>query len=162
LGQIQTSQGPQYTIEELQDLAAGAGFPASAIPTVAAIAMAESGGYQYAQGDPQGTFSSTPNGTSTSFGLWQVHTPAHPEYSAASLLSSASYSASAAYAISSSGTNFVPWSTYNSGAYQQYVSAYVPSGSDITLAAGIFVGAGALAYWLANQPFYQRLVRRAF
>ena len=98
------------TLAQLQALAVSTGF---ADPeTAAAIAMAESGGDPHAQGDPRGPFNDTPNGTSTSFGLWQVHVPAHPEYDPQSLLDP-NYNAQAALAISSGGTVWKWWSTFN-------------------------------------------------
>src|SRR5271163_702895 len=84
---------PHMTLAELRALAVLVGFPDP--DTAAAIAMAESSGYPHAQGDPRGPFLSTPNGSSSSFGLWQVHAPAHPEFSPASLLD-ATYNAHAA------------------------------------------------------------------
>ena len=96
-------------LAELTQLAYDHGFPDPAL--AAAVAMAESGGDPHAQGDPRGPFDATPNGTSTSFGLWQVHTPAHPEYDPRSLLDP-DYNADAAFKISSGGTVWKWWSTY--------------------------------------------------
>jgi hypothetical protein len=97
---------------QLRALAVGLHFPDP--DTAAAIAMAESGGDPSALGD---------NGTS--YGLWQIHLPAHPEYNAQSLLD-ANYNAVAAFAISDSGTNWTPWSTYNSGAYEAFMPPVSP------------------------------------
>ena len=72
--------------------------------------MAESGGNPDAVGDVA---------LGGSIGLWQIYTVAHPEYDA-QRLTDPPYNAQAAYAISSSGTNWTPWSTYNSGAYEKY------------------------------------------
>lgn len=52
------------------------------------------------------------------YGLWQINSPSHPTYATSSLLSDPLYNARAAYAISNGGTNWTPWSTYNSGAYR--------------------------------------------
>lgn len=110
---------PSKTLSGLVDLAMRHGFPDPQM--AAAIAMAESGGNPCAQGDPHGPADcSGPNGTSTSFGLWQIHVPAHPEYGDGSGLLDPDANADAAYKISSGGTNWTPWSTYNSGAYLQY------------------------------------------
>jgi hypothetical protein len=57
-----------------------------------------------------------------SVGLWQINLLAHPQYTAAQMLLPLS-NAHAAVAISSDGTNFGPWSTYTSGAYEQYLQA---------------------------------------
>ena len=98
------------SLQQIQTLAAATGFSNPAL--AAAIAMAESRGDACAQGDPNIGFHpcSGPNGSSHSFGLWQVNVPSHPQYDAASLLDP-NYNARAAYAISSSGTNWQPWST---------------------------------------------------
>jgi hypothetical protein len=82
--------------------------------------MAESSGYPHAQGDPRGAFLPTPNGTSQSFGLWQINHPAHPEFDPAQLLD-ASYNAHAALLVSKGGTDFTPWTMFRNGTYQQYL-----------------------------------------
>ncbi len=97
------------SLAELRLLALGVGFPDPDV--AAAVAMAESGGRPAAVGD---------NGTS--FGLWQVHTPAHPEFNATMLLDP-QYNARAALAISAGGTTWQPWTTYRTGAYRQYLPA---------------------------------------
>jgi Lysozyme like domain len=113
-------------LAQLRALAVSTGFEDP--DTAAAIAMAESGGNPLAQGDPPGPADATPNGTSTSFGLWQVHVPAHPEYDPQSLLDP-NYNAKAALAISSGGTVWKWWSTFNPDpvtgvpAYLQYLPA---------------------------------------
>jgi len=96
---------------QLVALARSVGFPDPEL--AAAVAMAESGGNPLAIGD---------NGTS--FGLWQIHTPVHPEYTAGAMLDPQS-NALAAFAISSHGTNWKPWTTFNNGAYKQF---YHPKG----------------------------------
>lgn len=115
--------GPQagdvpLTLQQLRALAVSAGF---ADPdTAAAIAMAESSGYPHAQGDPRGPFLPVPNGVSTSFGLWQIHTPVHPEFDPTRLLDPA-YNAHAAVVLSNGGTSWSPWSTFNDGSYRQFM-----------------------------------------
>ena len=95
------------TLTELRQLAAQAGI---ANPDLAAaIAMAESGGNPMAVGD---------NGTS--FGLWQIHVPSHPEYDAISLGDPLT-NALAAKAISKGGTDWSPWTTFRTGAYRKYM-----------------------------------------
>lgn len=114
---------------QLRALAISVGFPDP--DTAAAIAMAESGGDTSAIGDD-----------GTSYGLWQIHLPAHPQYNAQSLLD-ANYNAVAAFAISDSGTNWTPWSTYNSGAYEQYMPS--PSPGIVALkAAALFLVASVI------------------
>jgi hypothetical protein len=98
------------SLSDLRALAVATGFPDP--DTAAAVAMAESSGYPHAQGDPRGPFLPSPNGTSQSFGLWQVNHPSHPEFDPARLLE-ADYNAHAALLISSGGTNWNPWSTFH-------------------------------------------------
>jgi len=98
-----SSGGRVMTLAELRALALQAGFPAEQLDVAAAIAMAESGGNPAAIGD-QGT----------SFGLWQIHVPSHPEYDSTQLLA-AEYNARAALAISRQGSDWTPWSTYKPG-----------------------------------------------
>lgn len=103
------------TLQQLRELAAQVGFPNPSL--AAAIAMAESSGNPLAVGDG-----------GTSFGLWQIHVPDHPEYHASSL-GDPLYNAQAAYAISRGGSNWSPWSTFNKGphgeppAYLHYMGA---------------------------------------
>lgn len=139
-----------YGLADLQALAQQAGFTGASAQVAAAIAMAESGGDPQAVGD---------NGSS--FGLWQVHTPAHPEYDQTCLFDPAC-SARAAYAISRQGTDFSPWSTYENGQYRQYVVPTAPaSGTGSTAPAPSFslasvptwakwVAAGIAALWLLD------------
>lgn len=101
------SGGGHLTLAELRALAASVGFPDPDV--AAAVAMAESGGNPFAVGDE-----------GTSFGLWQIHTPAHPEFEASRLLD-ASYNAHAALLISQSGADWTPWTTFRTGAYKQYM-----------------------------------------
>lgn len=128
-----------FSLAGLQILATSVGFPDPAL--AASVAMAESGGHTDAVGD-----------SGTSFGLWQIHTPAHPEYTEAELMD-ATANARAAYKISSGGTNWKPWSTFNSGAYLAYYSpsqAVVLAPSAVTPAMGRVViaalAAGVVAY----------------
>jgi hypothetical protein len=135
----------------IRALAVSIGFPDPDL--AAAVAMAESGGDPSAVGD-----------SGTSFGLWQVHTPAHPEYSADSLLTP-TYNATAAFQISSGGRNWLPWSTYKSGAYLQY---YAPKrlfgfSKSTWLAIGIAAAGGLVIYSeLYGAPKPLKALRRAF
>jgi hypothetical protein len=100
------SGGP-FSLAQLRTLAASVGFPDPNL--AAAVAMAESSGNPFAVGDG-----------GTSFGLWQIHAPSHPEFDTTQLMG-ATYNAHAALLISKSGTDWTPWSTYNSGAYRQFM-----------------------------------------
>lgn len=95
------------TVAEIRALAAEAGFPDPRV--AAAVAMAESGGNPAAVGDE-----------GTSFGLWQIHVPAHPEFDARELVD-ARYCAQAALLVSHGGRDWTPWTTYRSGAYRAYL-----------------------------------------
>ncbi len=96
-----------------------AGFPRDdTLVTAVAIAMAESGCVRKAKlvnGPTQGC----PNG-SVDRGLWQINSCWHPEVSA-SCTYRVRCNALAAYRISSGGTDFSPWVTYNTGAYLAFL-----------------------------------------
>lgn len=114
-----------YSLSDLQALAAATGFPDPAL--AAAVAMAESGGNPCSQGDPNiGVHRcDAPNGASTSFGLWQVNTPNNPQYDPKSLLDPR-YNARAALEISRNGTTWRPWSTFKNGMYLRWYQNTVP------------------------------------
>ncbi|AQZ62451.1 hypothetical protein BKM31_14160 [[Actinomadura] parvosata subsp. kistnae] len=78
--------------------------------TAVAVALAESGC------NPGASHTNT-NGT-VDRGLWQINS-IHP-YSSECLFD-AQCNANAAYAISGGGSNWKPWVTYNTGAYQKYL-----------------------------------------
>lgn len=113
--------------DSLAQLAANAGFSDTDAPIAAAIALAESGGNPLAVGD---------NGTS--FGLWQIHTPAHPEFQGWNLLDPA-MNAQAAYRVyRAAGNSFQPWTTFRTGGYRQFLAetpAVAPGGSVLTIDA---------------------------
>lgn len=95
------------TLAQVRALAKATGFPDPDL--AAAVAMAESGCNPMAVGD-QGN----------SIGLWQVNLPAHPEYGELALMDP-QYNARAAFAISSHGTNWQPWTTFKNGAYKKWM-----------------------------------------
>lgn len=97
------------SVGEAVNAARQAGFTGTSLITIVAIAGAESGWNSQAIGD-QGS----------SYGLTQVHLPAHPQYTAAQMLDPVQNMA-AAYEISGGGQNWQPWTTFNTGAYQQYL-----------------------------------------
>lgn len=102
-------------LAELRSLASTLGF---ADPDVAAaVAMAESAGNPRALGD-----------AGTSYGLWQIHVPAHPEYaSAPEQLYDPPTNGAAALKISAGGTNWQPWTTFRTGAYLAFMPGGAPS-----------------------------------
>ena len=85
---------------QLEELWQAAGGSSAEAFTAAEIAMAESGGNQYA------------TGAVGERGYWQIN-PNHGALSTYDPLGNAK----AAVIISSDGTNWTPWTTYNSGAY---------------------------------------------
>ena len=121
---------------QLYRLAVSAGFPeGSSAQTAAAIALAESGGNPQAVGDVA---------LGGSYGLWQVFLPAHPQYDEQSLFNP-TYNAKAALAISSGGSNFQPWSTYNSGAYKSFLQTPPPPTRHPWMLLGFVLGAAVVA-----------------
>lgn len=97
----------------IAQVAQQAGFRGNAVNIAVAIAMAESSGNSTA------THLNTDG--STDYGLWQINS-IHSQYSPQLLLSNPLYNATAAYQISSSGSNFHPWTTYETGAYKKYLN----------------------------------------
>lgn len=94
----------------------------AAAPTATAIAMAESGGSPAAQGD----IGLMTDVWDWSAGLWQVR-GLRDERGTGELRDSianqnADTNAAAMYVISSGCTDWTPWSTYNTGAYLQFLS----------------------------------------
>lgn len=85
--------------------------------TAYAVAKAESGGNPWACGDQD-----------LSVGLWQIYTPAHPQYDYDSLFLP-DYNAQAALDISQGGSNWNPWCTWEptacggtgTNSYQRYL-----------------------------------------
>ncbi len=108
--------------------------------TAAAICEAESGGDPNALGD-----------SGNSRGLWQIYGLAHPQYANASLFDPAT-NAQAAYAVYQS-QGWPAWSTYNNGAYRNFLgqcggaaSNYrgelsLPGGSTVIVGAGLLLAA---------------------
>ena len=149
------------TLAQLRALAVAVGF---ADPNVAAaVAMAESGGDPCARGDPDIGPDCTDPATASSFGLWQIHVPAHPEYSAPALFDPTT-NARAALAISRSGADWSPWSTFTSGAYAKYLPQPAPVAlptSAIVLGAALGAAFGAVMYQSEGPHGYAHRVQRA-
>lgn len=98
----------RYSYGQLEDLWVKAGGNPAFKAIAAAIAMAESGGVVNATNHDS-------NGT-TDRGLWQINSVhgAQSTYDPTA-------NARAAVSISSNGTNWKPWATYNSGAYRKFL-----------------------------------------
>jgi hypothetical protein len=103
---IETSQ---RVYDQVYNLAVHAGFPDPKLAT--AIALAESGGNPGAELHTDREWS---------VGLWQINMWAHPGHSREQLLDP-EYNARTAVRISRSGTNWKPWSAYNSGRYLRFM-----------------------------------------
>ena len=86
--------------------------------TACAVCTAESGANPNAIGDG-----------GTSYGLFQIHAPAHPDFDL-SRWSDPNYNAQYAANLQAS-SGWGPWSTFNSGAYRQYLGACGGSASAI-------------------------------
>jgi hypothetical protein len=100
----------------IPDYARKAGFSGADLTIAVAIAYAESSGDPNALGD---------NGNS--YGLWQINLPAHPEYAGADLYDPQT-NANAAFAIyQQAGESFSPWTTFKTGAYEQYLGGNPPA-----------------------------------
>jgi biotin carboxyl carrier protein len=97
---------------QLRSLAASVGFTGDNLTIAVAVALAESSGNSDA--------TNVNSDGSIDRGLWQVNS-VHAQYDAKQLFDP-TYNAKAAYAISSNGTNWQPWSTYNNGAYLKYMN----------------------------------------
>jgi hypothetical protein len=93
-------------------VAYNANFRGAGLLTAVEVGMAESSCVPSATGD---------NGTSLDRGLWQINNYYHSEVSDACAYN-AQCNADAAYRISSGGTSWSQWSTYNNGAYLNYAS----------------------------------------
>lgn len=94
--------------------ASQAGFKGAALDTIVAIAYAESTFNTDAKSPPNWD-------GSIDRGLYQINSKAHPDVSNTCAYD-ATCSSAAAYRISSGGSNFIPWTTYTSGKYKQYLT----------------------------------------
>ncbi len=137
--------GGNASIEQIAEIAKGAGFIGEAAVTAVAIVLAESSGRTNAMNyNSNGTYD---------VGLWQINTvhtsgggsglPAPPggdfhtmpddwlavksqlAFTVAAYVENCfnpEFNAQQAFSISNHGTSFTPWVTYTSGAYKQYLS----------------------------------------
>jgi hypothetical protein len=93
------------------------GYPQ--IVVAVSVALAESSCNASAV-NVNGPTSGCPNG-SEDRGLWQINNCYHPNVSNACAFQ-IQCNANAAFTISDGGTNWTPWSTFNSGAWESYIS----------------------------------------
>ena len=112
------------TPSQVATFAHRAGFTGPGLVIATAIAHAESGFNDEAIGDV-----ALENAIwGPSVGLWQIRTLKKdpPHIRDRNWLTGSPFNqAVAAYAISSNGTDFTPWSTFNTGAYLQYMDEAV-------------------------------------
>ncbi len=108
--------GTQLSIDQVASLAFNAGVRTqTALSISIAICDAESAFRSDDVGGPN-------QDGSYDYGLWQINSVAHPQYSKAQMLDP-TQNAAAMYYVSSSGTSWNAWTTYTSGAYQQYMAS---------------------------------------
>ena len=100
------------TASQIKQVALNAGFTPGQAMVATAIALAESGGRANATNTDS-------NGT-VDRGLWQINS-VHQQFTASKLFDPL-YNAQAAYQVSNSGTNWLPWATFTSGAYVRFLS----------------------------------------
>jgi hypothetical protein len=126
-----TSGAQTLTPGQIAQNAIQVGFTGPNLVIAIAIALAESGGRTWA-------INNDSNGSQDQ-GVWQINTVHMSQFagmtvdpnstpgsgtasSGTSSMFNPLNNAKAAFSISSSGTNWSPWSTYGSGAYQQYLA----------------------------------------
>jgi hypothetical protein len=135
----------KLTDAQIAAAAKSAGFSGDALVVAVAVALAES------SGDPR---AHNPIGLDDSYGLWQINMlgdmgPARRRQfglTSNQQLFDPVTNAKAAYAISSGGKNWRPWSTYTNLAYRTFMNrarlaagapaASVPGGSAVPVSAG--------------------------
>ena len=110
-------------LDEIYTLCLRHGFTPDAAATMAAIALAESGGNPAAE-----CVNCVPGVKETSIGLYQINMDAWPQYGRP-CLHDPDCSTIAAYTISLNGSNFTPWTEYKNGGYKKY---YVPPGNIVS------------------------------
>lgn len=113
---------PTLSIEQVARVALDAGWQGEKAAIATAIAMAESGGRTDARGDTTITTSKW----GPSIGLWQIRSLNAQRGSGGERDEVANLNpntnARHAFAISSSGNNWRPWSVYSSGAYRAHLA----------------------------------------
>ncbi len=148
---------PQLTDQQVAQYAYDAGFRGDALTTATAVALAESHGDSDQVGDV-----GLQNGTwGPSVGLWQIRSlnPGHGTAAEQAVRNQTANldpatNARNAYAISHQGTNFNPWSTYTSGAYQRFTNRAGTAAGQVntgpnTGQQGANTGAGSGAFRVA-------------
>ncbi len=109
------------TDAQLAQVYYNAGFRGSALATMVAISIGESGGRPDARNK---------SAIEDSRGISQINLDAHPRYDGDKLYDP-SYNAKAAFDVSGQGKNFGPWSVYTKGVYRQFVSRGILAASKV-------------------------------
>jgi hypothetical protein len=108
------------TKSQIAGYAQGAGLSGSALQIATAIALAESGG------DTAVINPGHSGDVEYSVGLWQINLLAHPQYTVMQMQDPLQ-NARAMFAISNGGKNWIPWGTYTSGRYLQFMGSVTPT-----------------------------------
>ncbi|WP_225850221.1 carbohydrate-binding protein [Streptomyces sp. HPF1205] len=128
-----TLAGTHETALQIARTAAAHGFTGDGLVVSVAVALAESSGWTRAVlVDPD---------CSRDRGLWQINSYWHAEVSDAQAFDPDS-AARAAYRISSSGTDWTPWTTYLSGAYRTHMAAAQQAVDQVNGGSGGGTGSG--------------------
>jgi hypothetical protein len=105
------------SISQCIDICRQAGFPEHSIPIAVAVAICESGL------DPENRcLNCFPGILEDSRGLWQINVRVHPEFDIPTIFDPL-VNAGAAFTISSSGTDWTPWTTFRNDCYKQHLAA---------------------------------------
>ena len=109
-----TLAGDHYSAVQIAQVAKyNAGFSGQGLVISIAVSLAESSGWTQAV--------LVDSDCSRDRGLWQINSYWHSEVSDAQAFDPPE-AAQAAFTISSSGNDWSPWTTYQNGAYQQYMA----------------------------------------
>lgn len=110
----------------IPDYARKAGFSGTDLSIAVAIAYAESTGDPNIYNPEIDAKGGTPEGKG-SYGLWQIYLRDHPEFEGQDLYDPQA-NANAAFAIyQAAGNSFSPWTTFKTGAYEQYLGGSPPA-----------------------------------
>lgn len=124
LRRVRLGQLGSLSPAQIQQLAANAGFSGDDLATAVAIALAESGGNPSDYNPESAAAGGTPQGQG-SYGLWQIYLKMHPEFAGQNLFDPQT-NANAAFSVYSRRGGFSDWTTYNTGAYQGFLSQVQP------------------------------------
>jgi len=107
--------------QDIQAVAANAGFSGADLATAVAIALAETlpPGNEHSYNPETNAPGGTPAGQG-SYGLWQIYLKEHPEFAGVNLMDPQT-NANAAYQLYAQH-GFAPWATFLSGKYRAFLS----------------------------------------